>query len=195
MVIEDGKIFDVVRSPRYAELPSECREVPGFVCPGFIDLQINGAFGIDVGPDTKALEALRRELPKTGVTSFLPTAISWPPERYADFLGAISEATSSSGAVILGTHIDGPFLSLARKGAHDPANLSSVDLDLTERLVGSGMVRMITLAPELPGRRRLFGSSERAGRWRALATRRQVTRRCFRRSTQASLWAHVATTL
>ncbi|MFL6058601.1 MAG: N-acetylglucosamine-6-phosphate deacetylase [Rubrobacteraceae bacterium] len=150
MVIEDGKIFDVVRSPRFAELPSECREVPGFVCPGFIDLQINGAFGVDVGPDTKALEALRRELPKTGVTSFLPTAISWPPERYADFLGAIREATSSSGAVILGAHIEGPFLSLARKGAHDPANLQPVDLDLTERLVGSGMVRVMTLAPELP---------------------------------------------
>ena len=88
-VIEDGKILDVVRSPRSAELPSECREVPGFICPGFIDLQINGAFGIDVGPDTRALEALSRELPKTGVTSFLPAAISWPPERYADFLGAI----------------------------------------------------------------------------------------------------------
>jgi len=59
VVIEDGKIFDVVRSPRYAELPSECREVPGFVCPGFIDLQINGAFGVDVGPYSEALEVLR----------------------------------------------------------------------------------------------------------------------------------------
>jgi N-acetylglucosamine-6-phosphate deacetylase len=148
--IEDAKIFDVVRSPRFVELPSECREVPGFVCPGFIDLQINGAFGVDVGPDTKALKTLGRELPKTGVTSFLPTAVSWPPERYADFLGAIREATSSSGAVMLGAHIEGPFLSLARKGAHDPANLRPVDLDLAERLVGSGMVRVMTLAPELP---------------------------------------------
>jgi N-acetylglucosamine-6-phosphate deacetylase len=150
VVIEDGKIFEVVRSPRFVELPSECREVPGFVCPGFIDLQINGAFGVDVGPDTKALEPLRRELSKTGGTSFLPTAISWPPERYTNFLGAIREATSSSGAVILGAHIVGPFLALARKGAHDPANLRPVDMDLTERLVGSGMVRVMTLAPELP---------------------------------------------
>ncbi len=44
----------------------------------------------------------------------------------------------------------GPFLALARKGAHDPANLQPVDLELTERLVGSGMVRVMTLAPELP---------------------------------------------
>ena len=150
MIIEEGKILDVVRSPRFAELPSECREVPGFICPGFIDLQINGAFGIDVGPDTKALETLSRELPKTGVTSFLPTAISWTPERYADFLGAIKEVSNSPDAAILGAHIEGPFLSLARKGAHDPANIQPVDLELTERLIGSGMVSMMTLAPELP---------------------------------------------
>jgi N-acetylglucosamine-6-phosphate deacetylase len=149
VVIEDDKILDVVRSPRSAELPPERREVSGFICPGFIDLQINGAFGIDVGPDTKSLETLTRELPKTGVTSFLPTAISWPAERYAEFVGAIKEASSSSGATILGAHIEGPFLSLARKGAHDAANLQPVNLELTERLVGSGMVRMMTLAPEL----------------------------------------------
>jgi N-acetylglucosamine-6-phosphate deacetylase len=150
VVIEGGKIRDVMRSPWSAELPSERREVSGFICPGFIDLQINGAFGIDVGPDTTALEALVRELPKTGVTSFLPTAVSWPAERYADLLDAIKEAPSSPGAAILGAHIEGPFLALARKGAHYPANLQPVDLELTERLVGSGMVRVMTLAPELP---------------------------------------------
>jgi N-acetylglucosamine-6-phosphate deacetylase len=151
VVIEGSKILDVVRSPRFAELPAERREVRGSICPGFIDLQINGAFGIDVGPDARALEGLGRELPKTGVTSFLPTAISWPAERYAGFVDAIREASNSPGATILGAHIEGPFLSPARKGAHDPANLRPVDLELTERLAGSGMVRMMTLAPELPG--------------------------------------------
>jgi N-acetylglucosamine-6-phosphate deacetylase len=117
VVIEGGKILDVVRSPRFAELPAEPREVHGFICPGFIDLQINGAFGIDVGPDARALKSLGRELPKTGVTSFLPTAISWPVERYANFVDAIREASNSPGARILGAHIEGPFLSPARKGA------------------------------------------------------------------------------
>ena len=151
MVIEGGKILDVVRSPRFAELPAERREVRGFICPGFIDLQINGAFSIDVGTEARALEGLGRELPKTGVTSFLPTAISWPAERYAGFVDAIREASSSPGATILGAHIEGPFLSPARKGAHDPANLQPVNLELTERLASSGTVRMMTLAPELPG--------------------------------------------
>ena len=70
VLIEGSKILDVVRSPRSGELPAERREVRGFICPGFIDLQINGAIGIDVGPDARALEGLGRELPKTGVTSF-----------------------------------------------------------------------------------------------------------------------------
>jgi N-acetylglucosamine-6-phosphate deacetylase len=74
---------------------------------------INGAFGIDVGLNTKALEALSRELPKTGVTSFLPTVISWPAERYADYVGAIKEATSSPGAALLDAHLEGPLLSPA----------------------------------------------------------------------------------
>ena len=69
MVIEDGKVLDVMRSPRSAELPSACR---GFVCPGFIELQIAGAFGIDVGPDTRALEALSCELPSAAQTSLAP---------------------------------------------------------------------------------------------------------------------------
>jgi N-acetylglucosamine-6-phosphate deacetylase len=106
-VIEGSKILDVVRSPRFAELPAERHEVQGFICPGFIDLQINGALGKDVGTEARALEGLGRELPKTGVTSFLPTAISWPAESYADFVDAIREASNSPGATILGAHIEG----------------------------------------------------------------------------------------
>lgn len=150
VVIENGRILEVVRSPRSGDLPRERREVPGHICPGFIDLQINGAFGVEVGPDPEALAKLARELPKTGTTSFLPTAISWPAECYDSFLEALKDTSRSPGANILGAHIEGPFLAPARRGAHDPANLRPVDLDLTKRLVASGMVRMMTLAPELP---------------------------------------------
>jgi len=150
-VVRDGKILDVLRSPRHGDLPPARREVCGTICPGFIDLQINGAFGVDVGPDPKALEALARDLPKTGTTSFLPTLISSPPERYAEFLKVLKNTPNPPGANILGAHIEGPFLSPARKGAHDPANLRPVDLVLAQAFVESGVVRMVTLAPELPG--------------------------------------------
>jgi N-acetylglucosamine-6-phosphate deacetylase len=151
VVIQDGKILDVVRSPRPGDLPRRHCEVRGLICPGFIDLQINGAFGVNVGPAPEPLEALARELPKTGTTSFLPTAVSWPTERYDSFLEALEEASQPPGARILGAHVEGPFLAPTRKGAHDPANLRPVDLRLTRKFIGSGMVRMMTLAPELPG--------------------------------------------
>jgi N-acetylglucosamine-6-phosphate deacetylase len=159
VIIEDGRISDVLRSPGPAQLPGERREVSGFICPGFIDLQINGAFGINVAPDPEALRALARELPRTGTTSFLPTLISSPPEVYSGFLDALEDAWRTSGSRILGAHLEGPFLSPARKGAHDPANLRPVDLGLVKDFVRSGVVRMVTFAPELSDAReavRLF---------------------------------------
>ena len=87
-VVTEGKISEVVREPDSGDLPEDRREVRVFICPGFVDLQINGAFGIDVGSDHEALQTLARELPKTGTTSFLPTLISSPIERYGGFLEA-----------------------------------------------------------------------------------------------------------
>src|ERR687890_1134682 len=151
VVVEGGRILEIVRSPHLADLPRERREVPGLICPGFIDLQVNGAFGVETGPDLEALAKLARELPKTGTTSFLPTAISWPTERYDSFLEVLKGASWLPGANILGAHIEGPFLSPARKGAHESAHLRPVDLGFTRRLADSGMVRVMTLAPELQG--------------------------------------------
>jgi N-acetylglucosamine-6-phosphate deacetylase len=150
VVFEEGRILDVVRDPLRSDLPREVREVEGFICPGFVDLQINGSFGVNVGPDGEALKRLARELPKTGTTSFLPTLVSSPEATYPAFLEALSGATNAPGARMLGAHLEGPFLSPLRRGAHDPANLLPVDLGPIRELAGSGLVRMMTLAPELP---------------------------------------------
>ena len=149
VVVTEGKISEVLREPRSGDLPEERREVRGLICPGFVDLQINGAFGIDVGPDPQALQDLARELPRTGTTSFLPTLISSPIERYGEFLEALEKASPASGAKILGAHLEGPFLSPARKGAHDPKNLRPLDFGLLEELLGTGLVRVMTIAPEI----------------------------------------------
>jgi N-acetylglucosamine-6-phosphate deacetylase len=150
VVFEEGRILDVVRDPLLPDLPQDVREVDGFICPGFVELQINGSFGLNVGPDGEALKRLARELPKTGTTSFLPTLVSSPEGSYPAFLDALSGATNAPGAIILGAHLEGPFLSPLRKGAHDPANLLPIELGLIRALAGSGLVRMMTLAPELP---------------------------------------------
>lgn len=151
LVIQDGKIIDLLPSPDPKNLPAEQRTVSGTIGPGFIDLQINGAFGVDVGASAAELKTLAGKLPQTGTTSFLPTAISWPVERYGAFLQAIEDASSNRGARILGAHLEGPFLSPARKGAHDADNLRPIDLRLLGELLDSGVVRVMTLAPEISG--------------------------------------------
>jgi N-acetylglucosamine-6-phosphate deacetylase len=150
VVIRDRKIDAVLRDPRPGDLPEERREFVGLLCPGFIDLQINGAFGADIGPDPDAIRTLVTRLPATGVTSFLPTLISSPPELYEEFFVALEAGAAEVGARPLGAHLEGPFLAPGRKGAHDPANLRSVDLGFLRELLNSGHVKIMTLAPELP---------------------------------------------
>ena len=150
VVIRNGKIDGLLREPRSGDLPSKHRETAGLLCPGFIDLQINGAFGADIGPDPDAIRTLIDKLPATGVTSFLPTLISSPPERYEEFFAALEEGAANEGARVLGAHLEGPFLAPERKGAHDPANLRSVDLGFLRELLRSEKVKLMTLAPELP---------------------------------------------
>ncbi len=154
VVVEGGGISAVIEAPRSGDLPADVREVWGIICPGFVDLQINGAFGIDVGPDPEALRALARELTRTGTTSFLPTLISSPAGRYERFLEALGKSSPAPGAGMPGAHLEGPFLSPARKGAHDPDDLRPVDLGLVKETLETGLVSVMTLAPELPGAER-----------------------------------------
>lgn len=149
VVVRDEKIVDVVRDPISGDLPSDRREFAGLLCPGFIDLQINGAFGADVGCDPRTVATLSAKLPSTGVTSYLPTLISSPCELYEPFLAALEHDGPKPGARVLGAHLEGPFLAPSRKGAHDAANLRPVDTGFLRRLLGLGRVRVMTLAPEL----------------------------------------------
>ena len=151
VMVRDGRIVDLLRSPRSEDLPEDSREFTGLLCPGFIDLQINGAFGADIGSDAETLEILAEQLPSTGVTAFLPTLVSSPPDRYERFFAALEGwCAKTPGAQALGAHLEGPFLAQSRKGAHDVAHLRPVDKGFLSHLLDSGKVRVMTLAPELP---------------------------------------------
>jgi N-acetylglucosamine-6-phosphate deacetylase len=131
----------------------------GFLLPGFVDLQVNGYYGVELGDaDPSGWATVARRLPETGTTAFLPTFITSPVEetiaslrRAAAFVPAM--AASPAGARVLGVHLEGPFIAMNRRGAHNPAWITTPDPATIDALLdaGSGLVRVMTLAPEIDG--------------------------------------------
>jgi len=122
----------------------------GIAVPGFVDLQVNGFAGVDFArADAEGYRLAGEALLATGVTSYLPTFITAPEEELVAALREVPSATD--GARILGAHLEGPFLSSERLGAHPPASRRDPDLQLLDRLLDAGPIRLTTLAPELPG--------------------------------------------
>lgn len=124
------------------------------IVPGFIDLQLNGRGATDVmNASAGALCELSAALAREGTTAWLPTAITSPLKRLeavgAKIAEAIAEVADTTGA-ILGMHLEGPFISAARLGAHPAHNLEPRGGAL-ERVAALPALRMITLAPELGG--------------------------------------------
>jgi len=121
--------------------------------PGFIDLQINGGFGYDFTADPDSIWSVGSELPKYGVTSFLPTIITAPPESIKAAQKKILTGPPGDyrGAGVLGLHIEGPFLNPVKKGAHNPEHLRLPDPDLYKDFSPDFGIRLVTLAPEISG--------------------------------------------
>ena len=133
-------------------------ELPaGALLPGLVDLQVNGYYGEEfqnVNPDGWAAVAGR--LPETGTTAFLPTFITAPSGALETALRAASAlipALPPGGARVLGVHAEGPFISPARKGAHNEAWITEPTPAAVGKLLEAapGVLRLVTLAPERPG--------------------------------------------
>ena len=122
----------------------------GIASPGFVDLQVNGFAGVDfLGTDADGFAAAGEALLETGVTAYLPTLITSEEEDLVAALASVPRA--ARGARILGVHLEGPFLSPARLGTHRRDARRDPDPALLVRLLAAGPVRLMTLAPELPG--------------------------------------------
>jgi N-acetylglucosamine-6-phosphate deacetylase len=119
------------------------------VAPGFVDLQCNGAGGIDLTTQPERVAEVAALLPRWGVTAWLPTVVTAAPDVRARAVEAITAAEVPDGAAaVLGVHLEGPFLAPGRTGAHDRRwVLDPVD----EGWSRDGGVAVVTLAPERPG--------------------------------------------
>ena len=122
----------------------------GTAVPGFVDLQVNGFAGVDfLRADAEGFRRAGEALLESGVTSYLPTLVTAPEDTLLAALAEIPKDTA--GPRVLGAHVEGPFLAPGRLGVHPADARRDPDPALLERILGAGRVRLMTLAPELPG--------------------------------------------
>ena len=126
------------------------------VMPGFIDVHTHGGGGYNLHTtNADEIRGYAQWAPTTGVTAFLIAVVGVPGAIPEQQLGIAVEAMShrTVGAEPLGIHLEGPYISVARRGAHQPAWLRKPDVSETEQLLilTQGYLRLVTLAPELPG--------------------------------------------
>ena len=132
-----------------------------FIAPGFVDVHVHGGGGHDAMGGVAALDGMAHHLLDHGVTSFLPTAVSAPLASLVAFAGSVRDwlpAARPDAADALGFNLEGPFLAPSRRGAHDPAVLRvPADIPRAELEPLLDGLRLITIAPELPGALELIG--------------------------------------
>ncbi len=169
LLVEDGSIVEVTSRTR-RELPENGRSVDfkdAILAPGFIDIHIHGGAGHDVMESgAGALPPVERLLAAHGVTSYFPTTVTAPLDATLSALGRLADAIEAGDrdaggtdlltnvrARPLGIHLEGPFISHRRRGVHPPEDLLTPSLAAFERFwqAARGHIRVMTIAPELPG--------------------------------------------
>jgi N-acetylglucosamine-6-phosphate deacetylase len=177
LMVDDGVIVEVsARALR--EVPKNCRLVDfedAILAPGFVDIHIHGGAGHDVmESDRDALPAVERLLARHGVSAYLPTTVTAPIDSTLAALERLADANEVADkqpqdrelrARPLGIHLEGPFISHARRGVHPPENLLLPTLDMFDRFwqAARGHILVMTIAPELPGAREVIKEAARRG--------------------------------
>ncbi|PYE84811.1 N-acetylglucosamine-6-phosphate deacetylase [Pseudoroseicyclus aestuarii] len=143
--LEDGRVAEVAPAPEGA------RPLAGLVTPGYVDLQVNGGGGVLLNrdPSAEGMEAIAAAHRRFGTVAILPTVITDAPEVMEAAAEAAIAAKGREG--LIGLHIEGPHIALARKGTHAPQHIRPLDeatLAVVEKTRAAGVPVLITLAPE-----------------------------------------------
>ena len=137
--------------------------------PGFVDIHTHGGGGSSfLGEDGTAVVSYSAWAPSVGVTGFLASTAGATLEQTLARLSALSAAASAAvpaGAEPLGVHLEGPFLNPVRRGAFDPAMFRAPEVTEVRKYLdaAAGVLRQVTIAPELPGALPIIHQLERAG--------------------------------
>lgn len=167
VVVAGGHIAEIAATPAAGAAEVDCTGC--WIVPGFVDVHVHGARGVDVLAGGDAVARVAAALPAFGVTSFLPTSVACPPDTLAAFLGSVmaeAAALRPGSARVLGAHLESNFISPDYKGAQParclrlppaPGEPLAVDGEFTGAAILAAIdahrdgVRIVTLAPELPG--------------------------------------------
>jgi N-acetylglucosamine-6-phosphate deacetylase len=178
ILVEGGKITglgprDEVRVP-----PDAAPYAAGdkIVVPGFVDIHIHGAGGHDVmEANARALDRITSTVARHGTTSMLATTVTAPVEETCHSLQGIARYIRSHenpvggitrlAAEILGIHLEGPFINKARRGVHPPDAIAKPSAEMLAqfRKAADGLVKVVTIAPELPGALELIAAAAADG--------------------------------
>ena len=150
--IEKGALFiaDGAIVPPFEDVAPTTIPEGTIICPGFIDLQVNGGWGIDCSLGGQNLQELADHLAASGVTSFLATIVSQPLASYDSILASYPKDNPQ----LVGIHLEGPHINKILRGAHLAANIQAkVELPFWEKMVDkyAPLIVAVTLAPELDG--------------------------------------------
>jgi N-acetylglucosamine-6-phosphate deacetylase len=160
--VEDGRITQV-RQQSEAEIPAGASVFnfgDAILAPGFLDIHIHGGAGVDaMRAPASEMARLGKFLASHGVTGYFPTTVAAPMDKTFAALERLADAIESEQdgdpamAKPLGIHLEGPFLSHKRRGVHPPENLVAPTVEIFDHLwqAARSHVRMMTIAPELPG--------------------------------------------
>ena len=135
------------------------------VAPGYIDVQCNGAFGVDLATEPERVDEVAARLPEAGVTAWCPTLVTSPPDRFERIRAVLAGAPPAPGAArSLGLHLEGPMLAPEQRGAHRAELLRAPGaVDVDAHWTQADGVALVTLAPELPGSLDLIARLRAAG--------------------------------
>lgn len=159
LLLEDGHIAARLVANEPAPAAERLDLAGRGVAPGFVDLHYHGRFAFPGEAEHDAVHDALREaagMVRHGVTAYLATTVAWPREPLRARVDALASALEESpveGARAIGLHLEGPWINAAAAGAQPAQGIRDVQLDEVEALLeaGRGLVRVVTLAPEVPG--------------------------------------------
>jgi len=160
IIVEEGKIIEIVNKEELSTATLTGAEViegkDKFIAPGYIDIHVHGGGGSDVmDGNYEAINQIAITHSRFGTTSFLPTTMTMSKDKIIRSLRSICEAVKkgTAGAEILGIHMEGPYINPEKKGAQKEDDIKKISIEefLEFNQASGNLIRLVTIAPEMPG--------------------------------------------